>query len=268
MFGKKVLIVDTPGLFDTETPNERMILKIIQCILIISPGPHAILLTIKIDRLTQQVKDTIAIFKRYFGEKANTYMIVIFTHKDKLTTRRGTKSIETFISEIKEDDMIKGLLRQCDMRYVAFDNTVDPKSAVNEKQVKDLLDMIQEMVRNNGGSHYSNEMLKEAERIMKEKEAQLGSRYAAREQTASPSWTDVLLTVLPPLIKAFGEITSAYMMADTRVNLVHSTSGPVDMPHYPNYIFSNLFRNMRVSDRGFAIDSQSLLSSMHAISKP
>lgn len=179
MFGTNISLVDTPGLFDTDTPNDKMILEITRCIWMSSPGPHAILLTIQIGRLTEQVKNTIRMFQMFFGPLVTKYMIVVFTFKDHLKTRRSTKTIEDYVNEIQSPE-VKDVLHQCEMRYIAFDNTLSFDSAESKHQVKSLLDMVEKMVLGNGGSHYTNAMLEEAEKRMKEKERQIRKEIEAK----------------------------------------------------------------------------------------
>lgn len=43
-FGKEILVVDTPGVFDTTSTNDVVQKEILKCIGITSPGPHCFLL--------------------------------------------------------------------------------------------------------------------------------------------------------------------------------------------------------------------------------
>lgn len=48
-FGRKIVIVDTPGIFDTGKTNENIQEEISKCIGISSPGPHAFIFVLPID---------------------------------------------------------------------------------------------------------------------------------------------------------------------------------------------------------------------------
>ena len=172
VLGTNVIVVDTPGLFDTSTPNIDTVNEILRCMCMIAPGPHAVLLTISIsEHLTPEVVNSLKIFFHCFGEQVKEYVIVVFTKADQLKSRRETKTIETFVNEID----IKEVLQLCGMRYIAFNNTHEPHSKENEDQVKALLHMVQQMVIRNGGSHFTNELLQAIQK-------QIQARIEAREE--------------------------------------------------------------------------------------
>ncbi|VDH93604.1 Hypothetical predicted protein [Mytilus galloprovincialis] len=57
---------------------------------------------------------------------------------------------------------LKDFLSKCGNRYVEFDNTLEGASA--ESQVQRLLDIVDNMVRENGGLHYTNQNYENAEK--------------------------------------------------------------------------------------------------------
>lgn len=165
--GRPVSVIDTPGLFDTNFTQEQVLDKIKMCISLSSPGPHAFLVVLQMGRFTKEEKETVKMIQTTFGEAADRYTMVLFTHGDHLKHQ----SIESFISESAD---LKALIYKCHNRYHVFNNEIkDPK------QTWQLLDKIDEMIRSNGGGYYSNDMfvkaeaaiLKEKERILKEMEA-------------------------------------------------------------------------------------------------
>ena len=171
VLGTNIMVVDTPGVFDTSTNNTEIMQEIVRCTYMSAPGPHAILFTISIaEHLTPEVLDSIKVLFTYFGEQIKEYMIVIFTKADQLKTRRETKSIETFVKEIRVQE-VQQLLQQCGMRYVAFNNMHNPDSKENKDQVKALLDMVQQMVARNGGRYYTDDIFQIAEAKRKERMA-------------------------------------------------------------------------------------------------
>ncbi|XP_031178740.1 GTPase IMAP family member 7-like [Sander lucioperca] len=159
--GKKVAVVDTPGLFDTRLDNEQVLKRITMCIGMSSPGPHAFLVILQIGRFTEEEKQTVNIIQDTFGEDAAKYTMVLFTHGDKLKKQ----TIEEFVS--KSDDL-QEIIQKYHGRYHVFNNEVE-----NPSQVTELLKMIDVMVEDNGGSFYTTEMYIKAEEEIKKKKQQI-----------------------------------------------------------------------------------------------
>ncbi|TKS86197.1 GTPase IMAP family member 7 [Collichthys lucidus] len=166
--GRKVAIIDTPGLFDTNFTQEEALKRIKMCISLSSPGPHAFLVVLQLGRFTQEEKDTVKMIQTTFGEDAAKYTMVLFTHGDQLRKR----SIEDYISESPD---LTAIIKSCYNQYHVFNNEIkDPK------QTNQLMDKIDKMIMANSGTHYTNEMFmkaeaaieKEKERILKELEAE------------------------------------------------------------------------------------------------
>uniref|UniRef100_A0A672KHG4 AIG1-type G domain-containing protein n=1 Tax=Sinocyclocheilus grahami TaxID=75366 RepID=A0A672KHG4_SINGR len=53
--GRKISVVDTPGLFDTEMSPEELMTEIARSVYLSSPGPHAFLIVFNVNvRITEQ----------------------------------------------------------------------------------------------------------------------------------------------------------------------------------------------------------------------
>ncbi|XP_034015609.1 GTPase IMAP family member 7 isoform X2 [Thalassophryne amazonica] len=160
--GRKVAVIDTPGLFDTNFKEEEVLKKIVKCIDLSAPGPHAFLVVLQLGRFTQEEKDTVELIQSTFGKEAAKYTMVLFTHGDKLKAL----TIEQFIS--KNEDLAE-FIEKCRHQYHVFNNQVkDPE------QINQLMDKINMMTKLNGGRHYTVKMFKRAqEASKKEKKDQL-----------------------------------------------------------------------------------------------
>ncbi|XP_037532462.1 GTPase IMAP family member 4-like [Nematolebias whitei] len=160
--GQKVVVIDTPGLLDTRFGEEKTTKDLGQCINYAAPGPHIFLVVISLSRFTAEEKQTVQKIQEVFGEAANRYSMVLFTHGDNL---EGT-TIERFLSESPD---LQELVVRCNGQYHLFNNRLKGDNS----QVIQLLQKIRDIVQKNGGSHYTNEMFQEAERLIEEEKQRI-----------------------------------------------------------------------------------------------
>ncbi|XP_036001767.1 GTPase IMAP family member 9-like [Fundulus heteroclitus] len=159
--GQQVAVIDTPGLFDTRFGKEKTTKDLSQCITYAAPGPHIFLVVVSVGRFTEEEKQSVQRIQEIFGEAAERFSMVLFTHGDSLES-----SIEDFLSESPE---LRGLVSRCNGQYHVFNNNLRDK----KPQVIELLQKIKSIVKKNGGSHYTNEMFQEAERATEEKKQRI-----------------------------------------------------------------------------------------------
>ncbi|XP_036406777.1 GTPase IMAP family member 7-like isoform X2 [Megalops cyprinoides] len=171
--GMEVVVVDTPGLFDTRLSNEQVAKRVAMSISLSAPGPHAFLVVLQLGRFTKEENSTLEDIQRIFGQEAARYAIVLFTHGDKLKKT----TMEEFLAQDRTG--LSGFIRKCNGRYHVFNN----EDMGNRVQVSGLLTKIKEMVAMNGGGFYTNEMLQMAEKAIElEKERILKENEEKRHQ--------------------------------------------------------------------------------------
>ncbi|KAL7873305.1 hypothetical protein AOLI_G00123760 [Acnodon oligacanthus] len=159
--GRKVVVIDSPGLFDTNLSSDELVSQMKLCLPLSAPGPHAFLVVIRLGRFTEEEEETVNLFQMIFGEESSKYTMVLFTHGDQL---KG-KSIHQFVLDSPK---LLNIIKKYSGRYHVFNNEdQDPE------QVIQLLDQIDKMVTGNGGGHYTTEMLQEIERAIEEEKQRI-----------------------------------------------------------------------------------------------
>ncbi|XP_042831221.1 GTPase IMAP family member 7-like isoform X2 [Panthera tigris] len=166
--GRKI-VVDTPGLFDTKETLDTTCREISQCVLYSCPGPHAIVLVLQLGRYTDEEQKTMALIKALFGKPALKHMIILFTRKDNLEE----KSLSDFLADA--DVKLRNIISECGNRYCAFNNRTS--EAEKEAQVQELVELIEEMVKSNGGAYFTDAIYEDTEKRLKQREEDLKKIY-------------------------------------------------------------------------------------------
>uniref|UniRef100_W5NKJ5 AIG1-type G domain-containing protein n=1 Tax=Lepisosteus oculatus TaxID=7918 RepID=W5NKJ5_LEPOC len=157
--GRRVTVVDTPGFFDTNQPEEDLRREIVRCVTECAPGPHAFLVVLEVRTYTPEEREAVERVQMQFGEEALKFTMVLFTHGEKLKH----KSIEQFV---QENEQLKGFVQKCGGGCHVFNN----ENRRDENQVTELVKKIEDMVWKNRGGHYTNEMLKAAQAAIEKEE--------------------------------------------------------------------------------------------------
>ncbi|XP_041935520.1 GTPase IMAP family member 8-like [Alosa sapidissima] len=146
--GRQITVVDTPGRRKDYLASSTRILykdEVVRSVAIASPGPHALLLVIKINCPFEPVcKQAVEEHLQLFGENVWNHIIVLFTHGDKLEDI----TIQQYIQD--EGDPLQKLLQKCGNRYHVFNNM----ERKDHSQVNELLKKIEDIVVRNKGHHF------------------------------------------------------------------------------------------------------------------
>uniref|UniRef100_A0AAY5KKN8 AIG1-type G domain-containing protein n=1 Tax=Esox lucius TaxID=8010 RepID=A0AAY5KKN8_ESOLU len=146
--GRQISVVDTPGLFDTQRSAEEIAWEIRKSVTMSSPGPHAFLIVVSVQgRFTHQDKIMMELLETMFGSELTNHAIILFTHGDQLEGHSIDRLIHGHID-------LSRLVALCRGRYHVFDN----KAVGNITQVRELMEKIDKMVEENGGTCYNNEV--------------------------------------------------------------------------------------------------------------
>uniref|UniRef100_A0A3B4WHQ5 AIG1-type G domain-containing protein n=1 Tax=Seriola lalandi dorsalis TaxID=1841481 RepID=A0A3B4WHQ5_SERLL len=166
VWGREVSVVDTPGLFDTSLSDDSVKREISKCINMSAPGPHAILLVIRVGSFTAEERDAVKKVEEVFGEDAWKYTIILFTHGDQVKSDFEEQLV-------KKGGKLQSILKKVGHRYQVFNN-----NKTNERgQVLDLLEKVEKMVGANGGEFYSNSTYQQVVRMLDQREEELRELY-------------------------------------------------------------------------------------------
>lgn len=180
ILGRDVLIIDTPGIFDTETDPIGVENEIKRCVHIGAPGLHAVLYVMEIGRFRDEDTDAIRAFLRFFEGEMKDRVIVVFTHGDKLQ-KKGIK-LEDHLQ--KSPMGLQNFLEDCQNRVILFNNEFDKEESY--EQINGLLTMIEALKRSNELAYYSDALfMKAEERIqVREREIELKIQQEFMEKQA------------------------------------------------------------------------------------
>eukprot|EP00250_Pteridium_aquilinum_P033390 c5542_g1_i1 orf=298-1362(-) len=157
--GRSISIVDTPGLFDPKTPLDFVGKEILRCIEFAKEGVHAILLVLSArNRFTAEELAAIEGLRALFGPHIVKYMIVVFTGGDELA--ENELDLDSYLDDNAPSSLLE-LLKECAGRQILFDNKTSDQYKKN-RQVCQLLEMVEKVIADNDGKPYSNDLFQGA----------------------------------------------------------------------------------------------------------
>ncbi|KAL2092651.1 hypothetical protein ACEWY4_012449 [Coilia grayii] len=145
--GRHITVVEAPGWwasYTVEQTPEGDKREIVLSVSLCPPGPHALLLVIRVDvPFTETERRAVQVHLELLGERVWSHTIVLFTCGDWL----GDTSIEQHIES--EGEALQWVVDKCGNRYHVLDNEKHDGG-----QVTELLEKIEEMVALNSGHHF------------------------------------------------------------------------------------------------------------------
>ncbi|XP_055012169.1 uncharacterized protein LOC129409694 [Boleophthalmus pectinirostris] len=152
--GRNVQLIDTPGLFDTDSNAPDFTKEILNCMIECAEGVQAFLLVLKVERFTKHELSVAEVICKHFSEEALKYTTLVFTQGDQL------KEGVTIKEWVKDNEALTTLIQKCGGRCHVFDNKYWNNSSDlyrnNQHQVKELLKTIDQSVQKNKGRCYTN----------------------------------------------------------------------------------------------------------------
>uniref|UniRef100_A0AAV2LK73 AIG1-type G domain-containing protein n=1 Tax=Knipowitschia caucasica TaxID=637954 RepID=A0AAV2LK73_KNICA len=170
--GRKVAVVDTPDWFNSEKTPDEVRAQISSCVTLSSPGPHAFLMCIPVDQSAKTELQALQALGSVFGTDAvQKHTIAVFTFSDRLqeSGKAKNKSVEAYISSERPD--LLNVVEKCRDRFHIME------MGKGGNNVAELLEMIDQTVKEAGGQCYSSAAFQEAEDKVRQRQFEI-----AREQ--------------------------------------------------------------------------------------
>uniref|UniRef100_K7G9V1 AIG1-type G domain-containing protein n=1 Tax=Pelodiscus sinensis TaxID=13735 RepID=K7G9V1_PELSI len=149
--GKKILVIDTPAIFNPWNHIMEAYREIGGCIMLPALCPHALVLVTQLHCYTAEDQETMRQVQEIFGNEAMRYMIILFIWKEDL----GGGSLSDYVI-YSDNKALRTLIQQCGGRYCTFNNKAS--GAEQTEQVHALMEIAERMVREIGNAYYTSEL--------------------------------------------------------------------------------------------------------------
>lgn len=183
---RHVRVIDTPDLFGPDpSKSDAECRERARCYLLSAPGPHALLLVTQLGRFTAQDQQAVRRLKQMFGEAVLQHTIVVFTRKEDL----AGDSLQEFV-RCTDNRALRELVAACGGRFCALDNRAS--GTEQQVQVQQLLGLVERLVREHGGAHYTNDLYCQAQALRgvgpEEQLRRMAKEVAACTQVPRVNW--------------------------------------------------------------------------------
>ncbi|XP_073698980.1 uncharacterized protein [Garra rufa] len=144
---RNISIIDTPGFCNTQLTDKELQTEMMKSLHLSDPGPHVFLLVIDLETFkTENERKIVEQFQKNFEPQAFKFTVVLFIGREKMTNLEWG----TFI----HSEGFRDLVAPCKDKYLAINST----NQINQTDITELLQKIDEIIRQNGGLHYNNKI--------------------------------------------------------------------------------------------------------------
>ncbi|XP_070775638.1 uncharacterized protein [Enoplosus armatus] len=169
--GRQVAVVDTPDWFNSEQTPVEVRAQISSCVALSSPGPHAFLLCVPLDQPAKTELQGLGALESVFGPEAvQKRTLVLFTYADRLreSGKAGNDSVEAYIAG-RRGDLLK-LVEKCGDRFHVMETG---GGGTERRNVAELLEKVEQTVKEAGGQCYSCPAFQEAENRVRQRQVEI-----------------------------------------------------------------------------------------------
>nr|XP_046187874.1 LOW QUALITY PROTEIN: GTPase IMAP family member 7-like [Oncorhynchus gorbuscha] len=166
--GRWVSVVVAQDWFCSERPPEEVRHHVSSCVALSAPGPHAFLLCVPVDRPADMELRALEALEKVFGPTAvSGHTLVLFTHTDQMVLGQ---QLDEYIATRRKD--LLELVVTCGDRYHSLERRSRGEKD-ERKSVEELLEKVEQTVKESGVEFYSCPLYQEAEARVREKQAEI-----------------------------------------------------------------------------------------------
>ena len=158
---KRIVVVDTPGMFDTrhvdsEAINEKSRMEIMRACYLLSPGFHAAVIAVNAaEKFTKENQETINIYHNLFGDDFWNYTFLLLTHWDLMEAKKV--KFEEYLENANDD--FKAVLCLCEGKCYPIGQKK------TKQQAKTVIDGIKANMERFGGGCFSDVLFNQLEML-------------------------------------------------------------------------------------------------------
>lgn len=175
----QVAVVDTPDWFNSEQTPDEVRAHISSCVTLSSPGPHAFLLCVPLDQPAKTEMQALGALESVFGPEAvQRHTLVLFTYADRLkeSGEAGDDSVEAYIAG-RRGDLLK-VVEKCGDRFHVMKMGGGWRERNN---VAELLEKVEQTVKEAGGQCYSCPAFQEAEDRLRQRQVEIARQRKGKK---------------------------------------------------------------------------------------
>ncbi|XP_076463860.1 GTPase IMAP family member 4-like [Babylonia areolata] len=213
-------VTDTPGLCDTHMAEEQVYKEVAKSVAVAAPGPHVIMFVLRCDnRFTKEEYEAYQKIKQLFGNEITRHMIVVFNGLDALGDDDEDEPIralrEVLAAEVKRvSGPLRDVIKEAAGGYFGMNNKTS--RGLRERQAKDLIHRIQELVESNEGVVYRSQMTVNIVRSVEElADQETGQKRPVQKDAMCTVKRHIIEEEVPPVF--LENVTSFISMAAAAV---------------------------------------------------
>lgn len=201
-FGKRLVVVDTPGYRDTSLPDQEIYKEICKWHAYLSPGINAILLVVHVGRFTEEEQKTVDFFMKIFGEEVKDFLIVVFTHKNQLEEENMT--VDDFVQTLDKSSNLRRIIDASKGRYTS----IGYKGKIEDRvmEVKQILSIIEKFRGKDGKNYYSTEAFERVQKILEEEERKKKETRTKTREDVNNNENDLFKIILSAIMFFFTKL--------------------------------------------------------------